>query len=178
MNALLTVEDLWVRFPTRSGWFSAVRGSSFSVGHERLGIVGESGSGKSLTGRALLRLIKAPGQLNAKRLEYNGSDLLSLSEAHMRQIRGRHLAMIMQDPQYSLNPVMRVGLQISESYRLHRSASSKSGAAKALEMLEAVRIHDPGTSFCHVSPAIIRWDGSKGHDCHDANRPAELADCR
>lgn len=143
MSNLLTVEDLWVRFPTRNGIFDAVRGSSFSVGKERLGIVGESGSGKSMTGRAILRLIRQPGIVEARRIEYEGIDLQGLSDAKMRKIRGHHISMIMQDPKYSLNPVMRVGEQISEAYRLHNRASKAEAKQRSLEMLEAVMIRDP-----------------------------------
>ncbi|MHA1129146.1 MAG: ATP-binding cassette domain-containing protein, partial [Alphaproteobacteria bacterium] len=75
MSNLLDVENLWVRFPTRSGIFDAVRGISFSLGQERLGIVGESGSGKSMTGRAILRLIRSPGIVEADQIALNGQDL-------------------------------------------------------------------------------------------------------
>lgn len=143
MSPLLDVKDLWVRFPTRTGLFEAVRGVSFSLGHERLGIVGESGSGKSMTGRAILRLIRAPGQVEADHIALEGRDLLSLSEKDMRSVRGEQISMILQDPKYSLNPVMRIGDQIMEAYLLHNKVSKKTARAKALEMLEAVSIRDP-----------------------------------
>ncbi len=143
MSRLLDVEDLWVRFPTRSGMFEAVRGVSFSLGRERLGIVGESGSGKSLTGRAILRLIRPPGQVQARRIDLDGHDLLSLTERQMRTVRGQRISMIMQDPKFSLNPVMRVGEQIAEAYLLHANTSRRQARQKTLEMLEAVRIRDP-----------------------------------
>lgn len=143
MSALLTVEDLWVRFPSRQGVVEAVRGISFSVGRERIGIVGESGSGKSMTGRAILRLIQSPGQVEAKRINFDGQDLLKLPEKQMRGIRGHRISMIMQDPKYSLNPVVTVGEQISEAYRLHSRSSRKVAKAKTIEMLNAVQIRDP-----------------------------------
>ncbi|PCH80730.1 MAG: peptide ABC transporter ATP-binding protein [Hyphomicrobiales bacterium] len=143
MSALLTVEDLWVRFPSRQGVVEAVRGISFSVGRERIGIVGESGSGKSMTGRAILRLIQSPGQVEAKQINFDGQDLLKLPEKQMRGIRGHRISMIMQDPKYSLNPVVTVGEQISEAYRLHSRASRKVAKAKTIEMLNAVQIRDP-----------------------------------
>ncbi|GGE89009.1 ABC transporter ATP-binding protein [Stappia taiwanensis] len=146
MNAtdpLLTVEDLNVRFPTRQGVIEAVRGTSFSVGRERVGIVGESGSGKSMTGRAILRLVRPPGEVSARRIDFMGEDLLSLSEREMRRIRGHRISMVMQDPKFSLNPVIRVGEQISEAYRLHTRASRRAARQKTLEMLEAVQIRDP-----------------------------------
>ncbi len=139
---LLKVDDLWVRFPTRTGMVEAVRGISFSVGRERVGIVGESGSGKSMTGRSILRLVRAPGQMEAKEISFKGEDLLGYSEKQMRAIRGHRISMVMQDPKFSLNPVMTVGKQISEAYRLHSRASRGEARRKAIEMLEAVEIRD------------------------------------
>ena len=143
MSRLLEVENLWVRFPTRNGVFDAVRGVSFSLGQERLGIVGESGSGKSMTGRAILRLIRPPGMVEVDKLALEGVDLMGRSEREMRKVRGQQISMIMQDPKFSLNPVMRVGKQIMEAYRLHYKVSKKEARQKALAMLEAVAIRDP-----------------------------------
>jgi len=140
---LLEVENLWVKFPTRSGIFDAVRGISFSLGRERLGIVGESGSGKSMTGRAILRLIRPPAMVTADRVNLEGTNLMDLSERQMRAVRGQRISMIMQDPKFSLNPVMRVGEQISEAYRLHANTSRAAAKRKSIEMLEAVKIRDP-----------------------------------
>ncbi|SDR33684.1 ABC transporter ATP-binding protein [Pseudovibrio sp. Tun.PSC04-5.I4] len=146
-DTLLSVEDLWVRFPTRSGTVEAVRGISFSVGRERVGIVGESGSGKSMTGRAILRLIRAPGQMEAKSITFNGDNLLDYSERQMRKIRGHQISMVMQDPKFSLNPVHTVGKQICEALRLHTKASRREARLGALEMLEAVQIRNPERVF-------------------------------
>lgn len=143
MSNLLDVENLWVKFPTRNGIFDAVRGISFSLGQERLGIVGESGSGKSMTGRAILRLIRSPGIVTADRMDLEGMDLLGRTEKQMRSVRGKKISMIMQDPKFSLNPVMRVGKQISEAYRLHNKVTKAEAKRKSLEMLEAVAIRDP-----------------------------------
>ncbi len=140
---LLDVENLTVTFPTRQGEFQAVRGLSFSLGKERLGIVGESGSGKSMTGRAILRLIRPPGRITADRLELHGRDILSMSEKEMQTVRGQKISMVMQDPKFSLNPVMRIGAQIIEIYRFHTGANKKAAHAKAIEMLEAVSIRNP-----------------------------------
>jgi peptide/nickel transport system ATP-binding protein len=142
-RALLCVEDLWVSFATTNGLVEAIRGVSFQLGREKLGIVGESGSGKSQTGRAILGLIRPPGEFRAKRLEFDGIDLLSLTERQRRKIRGRRIALVMQDPKFSLNPVMTVGQQITESYRLHSKVSRSEARDQALEMLRQVRIHDP-----------------------------------
>ncbi len=140
---LLAVEDLHVDFATPKGLVEAVRGISFSLGREKLGIVGESGSGKSVTGRAILRLIRPPGRVRAKRLEFDGADLLGIDERAMRRIRGKRISMVMQDPKFSLNPVMTVGQQIAEAYRIHGKISQRETKRKALKMLEAVRIRDP-----------------------------------
>lgn len=142
MEPLLDVEDLWVRFPSRQGVFDAVRGVSFTLGRERLGIVGESGSGKSMTGRAILRLIRPPGIVEAKQISLHGVDLMKKTEKEMRSVRGQKISMVMQDPKFSLNPVMTIGDQIIEAYRQHNPASKAEAYAKALEMLEAVSIRD------------------------------------
>jgi peptide/nickel transport system ATP-binding protein len=144
---LLTVESLRVRFPSRTGFTEAVRGVSFTVGREKLGIVGESGSGKSMTGRALLRLVPPPGEVTADRISFDGNDLLNASERKMREIRGQRISMVMQDPKFSLNPVMTVGRQIAEAYRVHTRASRSEARRRTLEMLEAVRIRDPERVF-------------------------------
>ncbi len=140
---LLSVRDLSVSFDTRKGVVEAVRGVSFDLGREKLGIVGESGSGKSQTGRALLRLTAPPGRVAAKTMTFDGIDLLNAPGRQLRDLRGGRISMVMQDPKYSLNPVMTVGRQISEAYRAHAKASKAVAKTKALEMLEAVRIRDP-----------------------------------
>ena len=142
-SPLLSVEDLHVRFHTRTRVVEAVRGVSFQVGREKVGIVGESGSGKTMTGRAVLRLVRPPGEVTARRLDFLGTDLLSADEAALRAIRGDRISMVMQDPKFSLNPVMRVGRQIAEAYRVHSEATAAEARDKALKMLEAVRIRDP-----------------------------------
>lgn len=143
MNTLLDVENLWVKFPSRHGVFDAVRGVSFTLGRERLGIVGESGSGKSMTGRAILRLIRPPGIVEADHIKLDGVNLLDKTEKEMRAVRGQRISMVMQDPKFSLNPVMTIGDQIIEAYRLHNKVSKSAAYKKSLEMLEAVSIRDP-----------------------------------
>ncbi len=140
---LLTMEDLWVRFHTRTGIVEAVRGIGLSVGREKLGIVGESGSGKTMTGRAVLQLIRPPGEITARRMDFQGVDLLAADERQMRQIRGERISMVMQDPKFSLNPVMTVGRQIEEAYRTHTRAGGREAREKSLAMLDAVKIRDP-----------------------------------
>nr|WP_216364906.1 MULTISPECIES: ABC transporter ATP-binding protein [unclassified Roseobacter] len=139
---MLSVENLEVSFPTSHGRVKVVDGISFDLGRERLGIVGESGSGKSMTGRAILRLIRSPGRV-AGQISFEGRDLMNLSERQMRALRGARISMIMQDPRYSLNPVMTVGTQIEEALRVHERLPRSEMRARVHEMLEAVRIDDP-----------------------------------
>jgi peptide/nickel transport system ATP-binding protein len=143
MSALVEVEDLRISFPSAKGVFEAVRGVSFTLGREKLGIVGESGSGKSLTGRALMRLLTPAAQLSAKRLSFDGTDLLRASPRDLRGIRGRRISLVLQDPKYALNPVMTVGAQIAEALRTHHRVSRAEARARTLAMLEAVRIRNP-----------------------------------
>lgn len=145
---LLRVEDLRVAFPNRDGgWFEAVRGVSFTLGRERLGIVGESGSGKSQTGRALLGLTAPEGRVTAGRLEFAGTDLLRCSPRQRRELRGGRIAMVLQDPKFSLNPVMRIGPQIEETLRAHTRVSSRQAKDRALAALESVGIDDPARVY-------------------------------
>ncbi len=148
---LLDVVGLSVTFPSRSGAVHAVRDISFTLGRERLGIVGESGSGKSTTGRAILGLVPPPGAVSARCLALNGTDLLGLGARQRRAIRGKRISMVMQDPKYSLNPVMKVGHQIAEAYLIHTGASHAEARLKAIEMMRAVRIRDPELVY-HLYP--------------------------
>lgn len=172
---LLEVRDLRVTFDAATGPVQAVRGVSFALGRERLGIVGESGSGKTMTGLAILKLVRPPGRVAAKRIMFDGHDLLAANERQMRALRGRRMAMVMQDAKYSLNPVMRVGKQLMEGLRLRgrlsaplgghaggllrgrsggrsgRRLSTRAAREQALAMLEAVRIHDAERVF-HAWP--------------------------
>ena len=140
---LLEVANLRVSFPTHRGRVEVVKGISFTLGRERLGIVGESGSGKSLTGRSILKLIRKPGQVTADRLHFDGIDILSRSERQMRDIRGARISMVMQDPKFSLNPVMTVGEQIAEALVTHRRLRRRDVQQRVLDMLHSVRIDDP-----------------------------------
>jgi len=144
---LLELDGLHVDFHLRSGTVHAVRGLSFTLGRERLGIVGESGSGKSQTGRAILGLTPPPGHVTAKKMTFDGIDLLNANKETWRKLRGRRLTMVMQDPKYSLNPIMTIGDQIMETFRSHVKASRSEARDKAIEMLEAVQIRDPGRVF-------------------------------
>ena len=141
---LLVVENLRVAFPSRDGaMIEAVRGVSFTLGRERLGIVGESGSGKSQTGRAILGLTAPEGRVTAKRLEFSGVDLLNCLPKQRRALRGGRIAMVLQDPKFSLNPVMTIGAQIVETLRAHTRVSGREAKKRALAALESVRIDNP-----------------------------------
>ncbi|WP_210009994.1 ABC transporter ATP-binding protein [Neorhizobium galegae] len=144
---LLTVEDLRVTFPTRTGDVQAVRGVSFALGRERLGIVGESGSGKSQTGRAIMGLTPGHAKITARKLAFGDRDLLTMPARERRHLRGKQVAMILQDPKYSLNPVMTIGRQIVETLKTHERISTSAAKARALAMLEAVQISDPERVF-------------------------------
>ncbi|RWO21780.1 ABC transporter ATP-binding protein [Mesorhizobium sp.] len=147
MSTLLEVDDLRVTFPTRTGRIEAVRGVSFSLGRERLGIVGESGSGKSQTGRAIMGLTPPQAEVTARKLAFDGTDLLAASPRDRRALRGKRIAMILQDPKYSLDPVMSIGRQIVETLRTHEKVGKAEARDRALAMLEAVQIRDPARVF-------------------------------
>lgn len=139
----LSVRGLNVVFQQDGRDVHAVRDVSFDLGREKLAIVGESGSGKSTVGRALLGLLPASARVSADVLSLDGQDLRGASEATLRQLRGSRISMIMQDPKYSLNPVMRVGEQIIEACRAHRRISRAEAQERMLDMLASVRINDP-----------------------------------
>ncbi|SHG05688.1 ABC transporter ATP-binding protein [Bradyrhizobium erythrophlei] len=142
---VLDVKGLQTVFFTNSGLFKAVDDISFSVRRgETLAIVGESGCGKSVTALSVMRLVPdPPGRIVGGSIMLEGTDLLGLDEDSMRQIRGNRISMIFQEPMTSLNPVMRIGDQITEAVRLHRPMSRKQASAIAVEMLRLVRIPEP-----------------------------------
>lgn len=142
-DKLLEVKNLRISFPTTRDRIEVVKGISFDLGREKLGIVGESGSGKSLTGRSILKLIRAPGQVTADKLSFKNIDLLAQNEKQMRNIRGSKISMIMQDPKFSLNPVMTIGAQISESLNAHNKLSKSEVNQRVIDMLNDVKINDP-----------------------------------
>jgi len=142
-EALLDVQDLHVTFATPKGPVNAVRGVSFALGRgERVGVVGESGSGKSQTGRAIVGVTDRRATVTARRLAFDGTDLMTADKRTRRRLRGARISMILQDPKYSLNPVMPVGRQIAEAVRIHQAASQKEAERRARAMLENVHIRD------------------------------------
>ena len=144
MPHLLDVKNLHTHFETREGLVCAVEGVSFYLDRgELLGLVGESGCGKSMTALSIMRLVASPGRIVAGEILFDGKNLLQLSNAEMRAVRGNDIAMIFQDPMTSLNPVFTVGEQIAEALRLHRALSRKEAHAAAIEAMREVSIPDP-----------------------------------
>src|SRR5712671_5139690 len=141
---ILDIADLRTWFFTRDGAVRAVDGVSFHViPGETLAIVGESGCGKSVTALSILRLIPSPpGRIVSGAIQFAGRDLLGLSEAEMRQVRGNEISMIFQEPMTSLNPVLTIGRQIAETLILHQDLSRSAAHEKAVEMLRLVRISE------------------------------------
>jgi oligopeptide/dipeptide ABC transporter ATP-binding protein len=141
---LLEVDDLRVAFPTRRGLLYAVDGVSFSIGPgEVLGIVGESGSGKSVTCRAILGLVPAPGAILGGQVRLAGRDLVGMRPRHLRALRGRDVAMVFQDPRSALNPVFTIGHQIVEVLTQRRDYRRPDARTRAIELLDRVGIPAP-----------------------------------
>src|SRR5213595_47970 len=144
MSYLLDIRNLHTYFQTREGLVRAVDGISFYLDRgELLGLVGESGCGKSMTALSIMRLVPPPGKIVAGEILFEDRNLLQLSNAAMRDVRGNDIAMIFQDPMTSLNPVFTVGEQIAEALRLHRGLSRKAARAAAIEAMREVSIPDP-----------------------------------
>jgi oligopeptide transport system ATP-binding protein len=144
-QALLSVRDLVVRFRTHDAVVHAVNGVSFDVASsETVGLVGESGCGKSVTNLAIMRLLPTPaGRIEGGGVLFDGQDLLTLPESEIRQIRGRDIAMIFQDPMTSLNPVLTIEEQLTETLRAHKVVSREDARKRAIELLELVGIPNP-----------------------------------
>ena len=142
--ALLEVENLRVEFGSEVAPFKAVDVMSFTLSAgEEVGVVGESGSGKSVTALALMGLIDEPGRVRAQRLAFDGRDLLTMPVKERRQLLGKDIAMIFQDPMTSLNPCFTVAFQLMETLKIHEGGSKSALRARALELLRAVEIPDP-----------------------------------
>jgi peptide/nickel transport system ATP-binding protein len=139
MSPLLDIADLRIRF----GTMEAVRGVSFAMGRERLALVGGSGAGKSLIGRAILRLLPAGASMTAGRMAFDGIDILAAGARQMQALRGRRIGWVLQDPRYSLNPVMRVGAQIEEGLRHHHRLGAREARERALALIASVRLREP-----------------------------------
>jgi ABC-type dipeptide/oligopeptide/nickel transport system ATPase component len=141
---LLSVDRLSVVFDTSAAPVVAVDDVSFAISAgETLGLVGESGSGKSVTALAILRLLQPPGRITGGRVEFQGRDLLTLTEREMREVRGAGISLIFQEPMTALNPVMTAGAQIAEALTVHGKATRRDARARAIELMDAVRIAEP-----------------------------------
>ncbi len=144
MDALLSVQNLTTMFDVPGRPVVAVDNVSFEIRKgETLGLVGESGSGKSVTAFSILQLLQPPGRVVGGRVLFQGRDLLSLPEEDVRKVRGAGIGLIFQEPMAALNPVMRVGAQISEALIVHGLAGKKAARERAIELLRAVKITDP-----------------------------------
>jgi oligopeptide/dipeptide ABC transporter ATP-binding protein len=140
---LLTVEHLATVFDTPSGSMTAVNDVSFEIRQgETLGLVGESGSGKSVTAFSIMRLVQPPGRIQAGHIRFKGRELLHLSEREMREVRGAEISLIFQEPMTALNPVFTIGDQIRETLLVHGRAGRHDAQARAIALLEAVRMPD------------------------------------
>ena len=143
-NVLLSVRDLKTVFDVPRRPVVAVNGVSFDLRKgETLGLVGESGSGKSVTAFSILRLLQPPGRIAGGSVMFQGRDLVSAPDSEIRQVRGKGIGLIFQEPMAALNPVMRVGTQIAEGLRVHGIATKQGARQRAIELLRAVRITDP-----------------------------------
>ena len=144
MSPLLEVKDLKTQFFTREGVVHAVDGVSYAVDEGKtLGLVGESGCGKSVSALSVMRLIPdPPGKIVEGQILFEDRDLVPLSEREMRDMRGNQISMIFQDPMTSLNPVVRIGLQMTEGIQLHMGLSKKEAEDRAVELLDAVGLPD------------------------------------
>ncbi len=147
-ETLLEVRGLRVGFTDiNSEPHEVVKGIDFTLGTEKVALVGESGSGKSLTARALLGLVPAPGRVTADHLRFGATDLLHLSEKKWQKLRGTALSLVLQDPKYSLNPVLKVGAQVEEVLILHTRLGRRERREKVLEMLDAVGLPNPSVVY-------------------------------
>jgi peptide/nickel transport system ATP-binding protein len=141
-KTILDVRNLRVSYQSQRGRINAIHNVSFTLGCEKVGIVGESGSGKSTLGRTIMGVLPESAHTDGQIL-FNGENLLTLPERRMREIRGGGISMILQDPKFSLNPVMRVGDQISEAFLAHSRSDKTSAKQQSLELMESVRIRNP-----------------------------------
>ena len=144
MKPLIDVKDLHVTLQSHGQEIQAVRGVNFALYEkERLGIVGESGCGKTILMKSLLQLLPESASIDQGEIWYNGVDLTTLTENELRNVRGKEIGMIFQDPMTSLNPTLKVGYQIAEGYLRHFPVTKQQSAARALELLKQVGNSEP-----------------------------------
>jgi peptide/nickel transport system ATP-binding protein len=159
---LVDIKNLCIGFPSARGISQAVRNVSLTIGAEKLGIVGESGSGKSLTARSILKLLPDAAIITADTLTFDGIDIQRASGGALRAIRGRRAGLIMQDPKFSLNPVMTAGQQIAEAWRAHRkNVSRRQAMSAAVDLLAQVQIRDPARVAGSYPPELSGGMGQR-----------------
>jgi len=141
-KTILDVRNLHVSYQSQRGRIDAIHNVSFTLGCEKVGIVGESGSGKSTLGRTIMGVLPESAHTDGQIL-FNDENLLTLPERRMREIRGGDISMILQDPKFSLNPVMRVGDQVSEAFLAHSRSDKTLARKQSLELMESVKIRNP-----------------------------------
>ena len=177
---LLEVRDLKTHFFTEDGITRAVDGLSYEIGAgETLGIVGESGCGKSVAALSVLRLLPDRiGRTVAGSIRFDGVELLALSEGDMRDIRGNRIAMIFQEPMTSLNPVLTIGHQIAEAFRVHKGFGRKRGARARPPHARGCAHPGRAEPSRRLSTSVLRWHAPAGDDRHGARLHPQAVDCR
>ncbi len=160
-DALLTVEDLTISFPSDNGPVPVVKSISLTVAREIVAVVGESGSGKSLTGRAIMGLLPCRAHVRASRMLFEGIDLQTLGPAGWNGLRGSGMGLILQDPKFSLNPAHRVGRQVEEALLLHTKLSARERKQRALDMLARVGLPDPERVYASYPAALSGGMGQR-----------------
>ncbi|NTF44721.1 ABC transporter ATP-binding protein [Rhizobium rhizogenes] len=160
-DPLLSVENLSVSFPSEAGMVHVVDGISVSVDREIVALVGESGSGKSMTGRAIMGLLPRQAKVQAKRLSFEGRDLLTLPPSGWNKVRGNGIGLVLQDPKYSLNPAHKVGRQVEEALLLHTRLSAAERREQALDMLHKVGLPDPKRVYASYPAALSGGMGQR-----------------
>ena len=154
---VLSVRDLRVEFVTRRGVLTAIDGVSFDIAQgEVLGVVGESGAGKSVTGSAVIGLIEPPGRIAGGEVWLSGTRIDNLPPEEMRQVRGKRIGMVFQDPLTSLNPLYRIGEQLVETIRTHTDLSASGARKRAIELLAEVGIPAPEQAHRQLPARVLR----------------------
>ena len=176
---VLEVEDLRTYFFTSAGVVKAVDGLTYHVKRgECVALVGESACGKSASAMSVLRLIPyPPGVIVSGKIRFKGEDLLSASEERMRQIRGNHIGIVFQEPMTSLNPVLSIGRQLTETLEMHKGMSRDAARAESIRLLELVGIPDASKRIRDIR-TIQRWHAAKHHDRHGPELRSRTADRR
>ena len=175
---LLDIKNLTVEFKTSSGYFRAVDNVSMNVDTgEVLAIVGESGSGKSVSMLAVMGLLPWTAKVTADKIDFDGLDLLNITPAERRQITGKDMAMIFQEPMSSLNPCFTVGFQIMEALQTHLDMGKQARHKRAIELLEEVGIPAPETRLSSF-PSTLGGHEPARDDRHGAGLQTQTADCR